>query len=493
MTSPADLRREARRLAKAVDQWHRHVRERTFQRSQQGPAQRAPRLRVRFGIQPDTLQQTVIEDRHPRKICVWGRQRGKTVTALLWIFRRAVLHPGTIHWYVAPTYKQAKRIAWDKAKAILPRGMMSRRPNESSLCLYLQNGSKIFLIGAADSDSLRGPSLTSVVLDEYGTMRMEAWTQAIQPMLVATRGHALFIGTPNALKGPHLEALWHRARSGQDPRWAWWHSPSREAVYIALEEIEAARQQLRPWEFEQEYEAQFKDISGRVWPEFKDRFADDPDEPGHLLRVPAGADQLPCPKGWDVVCGVDFGFTAPLAAVWIAVGPSQQAQVLAEYSAPRRRTSEHAVHLRAISDLYGGVDMVRFVGDPADPHWAAEFDAEGIHIEPAVNAVNAGIERVGRLLAHGYMHVGACCTGLIGDMLHYIMDPTAKVPRPRKLNDHTCDALRYACMATEPPGSFSRRAGEPEAQIDYVGDDGRFDDLEDNWDATGWPAQWEEY
>lgn len=442
-------------LAKLNDQYSADVRLCAQDFSKISLKDKTAHLRVHLGILPDDLQEQVIEDQHPRKLCVWGRQRGKTTTALFWLLNRALQNQNTINWYVAPSYKQAKRIAWDKAKNVYPRKLLTRKPNETDLCFELYNGSKIYLIGADDPDSLRGPSLTSVVMDEYGTMRESAWTQAVQPMLAATAGHAMFIGTPNALRGPHLKVLWEKAHNDPKDRehWACWHSKTAEAAHINPGAIDEAKRALRDWEFKQEYEAGFEDISGRVWPEFNDTFVDDPVTPGSLFHVQAGAAQAKLPIGWDCICGVDFGATdsSPTAFLWVGVGPSQQIKVLAEYKVARKRAAEHAIDIHRISNMYGGAECVRFVGDPSGAQMMMEYAAQRILIEPADNTSDAGIERVGRLLKHGYLHVAETCPMLRVEMANYQYDPKSVIPKVIKIEDHLCDALRYACISVNPP------------------------------------------
>lgn len=445
------------------------------------------RIEVRIGFQPDALQREVLADETPRKLCIWGRQRGKTTTAILWLNERAWQYPGTAHWYVGPTYKQAKRAAWERGiKKLIPRSSIASKPNESELRVTLVNGSQITILGADDPDSLRGPSLHSVVLDEYATMRAKAWTQAISPMLSTTRGHALFIGTPNAACGPHMAELFRHASSGRARGWRYWHASSLNAAHIDPDFIEDARRTMRDWEFRQELGAEFLEISGRVWPEFKDMSIV---EGGTTYTVGDSGVKgaTPAPRGWTVVAGVDFGWTHPTAVVWVAVGPSDQCAVVAEYSASHGRADEHAKHIKAISALYGGVHAIQFVGDPSQPHTIAEYAKEGIMIATANNAVEAGVDRVGRMLSHGYLTVASCCETLRDRMLHYIYDPKASRPRILKVADDECDALRYAIMAASPPENMS---GGDDADAPLGGWD-QDPVFEENWDLDRGPeSEW---
>jgi phage terminase large subunit len=95
----------------------------------------------------------------------------------------------------APTYKQAKRIAWKPLK-LMTRPYWASQPNETDLRIYLITGGTICLRGADSYDSLRGDGLDFLVLDEFASIAREAWPEVLRPALADRRGKALFIGTP---------------------------------------------------------------------------------------------------------------------------------------------------------------------------------------------------------------------------------------------------------------------------------------------------------
>jgi hypothetical protein len=410
-----------------------------------------PHLRVHVGIQPDHLQAEIIDGDYQRGVGCFGRQRGKTVAGLLRLLRIGLQKPGSVSWYVAPTYRAAKRIAWDKALALFPRGVIAR-VNETELTFTLINGSKICLMGAENPEDLRGQTITGgVVIDEWGTVNVKAWTVGIQPSL-APGVSVLFIGTPNAKFGPHFRDTWDTACTDRTGTWRHWHSPTADAPYDASAKIEEAKKTLQKWEYHQEYLAEFHTLSGAVWPEYNDK---DVTGGGHTFVVKPGQTQAPLPRGWACVAGMDFGATHPTAVVWIGVGPSGQVKVLAEYQAQSRRASQHAGEIRRISELYGGVEAVRFIGDPSEPQMFLEYQAEGIIMEKANNNQFAGFERVGRLLTHGYLTVGECCTELREQLLKYHYDPRSIKPKVVKERDDLVDAFRYAVMSVRAPLGLS--------------------------------------
>ena len=82
---------------------------------------------------------------------------------------------------------------------------------ETDLRLEFPWGATIAVRGADNYDSLRGEGLDFLVLDEYASMRPEAWTEVLRPALADRRGRALFIGTPQGHN--HFYELFERAKS----------------------------------------------------------------------------------------------------------------------------------------------------------------------------------------------------------------------------------------------------------------------------------------
>ena len=130
------------------------------------------------------------------RVLVAGRRFGKTFLALTELCQ-AAWGPGRAAWYVAPTYKQAKGVAW-KALKQLTRPYWAAPPRETELIIELAAGGSISLRGADNYDSLRGHGLDFLVMDEYASMDRAVWPEVLRPMLSDRQGRALFIGTPRA-------------------------------------------------------------------------------------------------------------------------------------------------------------------------------------------------------------------------------------------------------------------------------------------------------
>ena len=200
------------------------------------------------------------------RVVVAGRRFGKTYLSTLELLRVALGVDGKkVHnkncWYIAPTYKAAKEIAWDMLKGIV-RDKDVSKINESELSIRFRNGSVIALKGAEKPDNLRGRSLDFVVLDEIADMRPETWGEVIRPSLSDRQGTALFIGTPKGRN--HFYDLWTQDLDD----WASFQYTTLQGGNVPDFEIEAAKRDLDERTFKQEYEAAFVNYSGIIYYNF---------------------------------------------------------------------------------------------------------------------------------------------------------------------------------------------------------------------------------
>ena len=213
-----------------------------------------------------TKPQTKIFDDETRfRVVVAGRRFGKTFLSTAELLARALAAKDQNVWYVAPTYKAAKEIAWEMLISQIPSDYIERT-NETSLTINLLNGSSISLKGAEKPDNLRGRSLNFVVMDEFADMRKEAWFEVIRPSLSDRQGGALFIGTPKGRN--HFYDLWGKGVD-HDDGWSSHQYTTLEGGNVPSAEIESAKADLDERTFEQEYGAKFVNYSGIIYYGFK--------------------------------------------------------------------------------------------------------------------------------------------------------------------------------------------------------------------------------
>jgi hypothetical protein len=202
-----------------------------------------------------TPQWRVFQNAARFRVLAAGRRFGKTYLALTELCR-AAWGSGRVAWYIAPTYKQGKRLAWVALKK-MTRDYWSVRPNESELRIELITGGRIALCGADNYDTLRGDGLDFVVLDEYASMASQAWAEVIRPALSDRRGRALFIGTPKGFN--HFYDLFQNAASRPD--WAAFQFTTLEGGNVAPEELESAARELDERTYRQEFQATFENLA----------------------------------------------------------------------------------------------------------------------------------------------------------------------------------------------------------------------------------------
>ena len=214
-----------------------------------------------------TKPQTKIFDDSTRfRVVVAGRRFGKTFLSTAELLARALAAKNQHVWYVAPTYKAAKEIAWEMLLSQIPPEYLRAKPNESALTMKLLNGSRISLKGAEKPDNLRGRSLDFVVLDEFADMRKEAWFEVIRPSLSDKMGGALFIGTPRGRN--HFYDLYTKGVD-EDDGWHSYQYTTLQGGNVPRDEVASARADLDERTFQQEYEAQFVNYSGIIYYAFK--------------------------------------------------------------------------------------------------------------------------------------------------------------------------------------------------------------------------------
>jgi hypothetical protein len=208
--------------------------------------------------------------RHParNKVLACGRRWGKTKTGELACVEghgpRHGGHKGAIDggniWWVAPSYGIASMI-WRSLKRSLKDGWISKNENERRI--VLPGGGCISVKSADNPDSLRGDGLDGCVLDESAFMKREAWAACIRPALSDKRGWSMHLTTPRGLNW--FYDLWQDVPEREN--WERWQRPSSDNPLMTPEEMEAARREVGPYLFAQEYEAQFISPGGGFFQE----------------------------------------------------------------------------------------------------------------------------------------------------------------------------------------------------------------------------------
>lgn len=226
-------------------------------------------------------------------VIVCGRRFGKTTTLLIKLFQQACKRPG-LYGYFAPTYKQAKLIAWTILKVIVPPHYRLGRPNESELKIVLKNGAIIQLFGMDNAENLYGIKLAAGICDEYDQMKKDAVDNVLRPATSDTRGPLWYCGTPDATRG-QIKDLFNQVqldkKEGKRKDWGVWKFKSIDGGYIDADEIAAAKEELDERTYRQQYEATFETAEGKVYYAF--------DFDTHVQQSAEYDPKLPVRMFWD--------------------------------------------------------------------------------------------------------------------------------------------------------------------------------------------------
>lgn len=199
-----------------------------------------------------------------------GRRSGKTERFKRFLVKQASAYAG-MYFAAAPTHAQAKKIFWDDLKAFTLSCMHSRRPSESDLIIYLDNGSEVHVIGLDKPQRIEGIPWTGGGIDEFADIKSDAWEANILPALNTVnptmpdyRAWCWLLGVPDGLN--HYYDLCMQAETGQDPNFRVFHWKSAEI--LPPDVMDAMKRAMSAKQFKQEFEASFETATGRIYEDY---------------------------------------------------------------------------------------------------------------------------------------------------------------------------------------------------------------------------------
>jgi len=221
---------------------------------------------------------------HPIQYKVWvcpkrfiylpcGRQSGKTELAL----RRLVRFlPVKREWndprffYCAPTYQQAKKIAWHRLLALIPTNWIGSPSDISKSDLIIKTifGSELHVIGLDKPQRIEGPAWDGGVIDENSDIKPKTFDLSILPALVWRDGWCWFIGVPKrfGIGAVEYRDKFIAASKGELPDSAAFTWPSEGIVPKAF--LELCRQTMDARDYDEQFNASWLSASGGVFHAF---------------------------------------------------------------------------------------------------------------------------------------------------------------------------------------------------------------------------------
>jgi phage terminase large subunit len=374
-------------------------------------------------------------------IAVAHRRAGKTVAAIQRLILSAISsqREHVRCAYIAPTYRQAKDVAWDYLKRFAQP--IATDIHESELRVTLEGGARIRLYGAENADAMRGLYHDDVVLDEYADMAPSVWPLIVRPTLSDRQGKALFIGTPKG-RNTFFEVFEAAATS---PEWSRLSLRASDTGLLPGSELEAARRDLTAEAYAQEYECSFD--AAILGAYFAAEIADI-ERLGRVGDVPHDP-ALPTYTAWDLGIGDS-------TAIWFFQVVGKDIHVIDHYEAHGHGLPHYADVIRAKSWPMGNhyVPHDAMARDLGTGRTRVETLKACLGKYPRVlapNNVMDGINAARLTLPRCRFDAGRCRDGL-EKLRQYRADYDERTRAFRDAprhdwTSHTADAFRYLAMA----------------------------------------------
>jgi len=374
-------------------------------------------------------------------VVVAHRRFGKTVAALNHLIRDAVLNEKETprYAYIAPTYGQAKRVAWDYlVKYTTPLGGTN---NISELRVDFW-GRRIQLYGSDNPDSLRGQFFDGVIIDEVGDQNPKIWTDIIRPALTDRKGWCLFIGTPKGHN--HFKEL--RDRAEKEDGWGLLEFKASETGVVDDIELKAAKNEMGEDKYRQEFECSF---DAAVEGSYYGQILNELEDKKHMQEIPR--EELSRTfTAWDLGMGDS-------TSIWVAQLVGTEVRLI-DYYENHGVGLDHYVkwikdndYLKAEHILPHDV-RVRELGTGKSRMEMLEDSGLEVKIAPRMG-LDDGIQAVRRLLPRCWFNVPKVQIGL-NCLRNYRRDydEKRKIFFERPLHDwssHGSDSFRYLALGLD--------------------------------------------
>ena len=397
-------------------------------------------------------------NRYRWSVLVCHRRFGKTVCMINHLIRSALMSKlkNPRFAYIAPTFKQAKSIAWDYMKQFTAK-IPNTKFNETELRVDLPNGSRITLLGAENSDGLRGIYLDGCVIDEYANIDGKLFSEIIRPALSDRKGYCVFIGTPAGMNNNFYD-LYQHANGAED--WFNYKAKASDTKIVDPEELEKAKEVMGEKKYLQEFECDWiANIEGAIYGEEINKIEDK----NQIARVPYDP-TLPVSTAWDL--GV-----ADHSSIIFFQQKGTSVQII-DYHVERGHGLPHYIQMLEekpyiYKDHFAphDIDVQEFGNGKTRREIAYQL---GIRFKVVPKLpVEEGIHAVTMLLPRCWIDTDHC-KNLIDALRHYHRKYIDKnrMFRSKPVHDwssHACDAMRYLAVGLQ---EINTRQSAPQSVAD---------------------------
>ncbi len=396
-------------------------------------------------MRPHVVQQALWNCTKRFAVVPAGRGSGKTEIAKRKLVKALVCRrpwKDPRFFYGAPTHDQARMIAWDHLKALMPEDWITDI-NESDSTIRTVFGTELRVVGMDKPQRIEGIQWDGCVLDESCDLKPGVFTRNVTPMLTHRNGWCWRIGVPKRT-GPsarEYRKFFEDAIAGKEPDAAGFTWPSSDI--LSQEQLAFAQRLLPLKDYREQFDAQFQTAGGGIYYAFDEKNAR-PCSYHPELEIIVGSDFNVDPMAWalghrvgdtlewfDEIFVRDANTPEVLTMLWARYSKHKAGFFfIGDATAQSRSTSAK----RTDYDLIQGDVRFRRAGSKVDYPSKNPATADRY---ACVNAMWKNAEGKHR------MFVDPKCTRIIEDMQSCSYRPGSREPETGEDLTHMSDAVGY--------------------------------------------------
>ena len=372
------------------------------------------------------------------------RRFGKTVLCINQLIKSAMMNKNhqPRYAYIAPTYSQAKKIAWDYLKFFTEK-IPGTKYNETELRCDLLNGARITLLSSENPDSIRGIYLDGCIIDEAAQIQAALIDEVITPALSDRKGFMILVGTPAGMNNLFYD-YYQKAQSNKN--WFLYKAKASDTKIVDKEELQSALSVMGVAKYNQEFECSFiGNIKGSIYGDLiakledKKQIASIPFDPAYAVNT-----------AWDI------GYSDSTSIIFFQqIGHA--IHIIDYYENNNQAFPHYAQILKEKDYVYENhyaphdIEVTDFVTGKTRREVAYQMGIR-FRVAPKI-ALEDGIHSVKMILERCYINIDNC-SKLINALRHYHRkyndkDRIYKISVNHDWSSHGADALRTLAIGLQ--------------------------------------------
>lgn len=402
------------------------------------------KITIPYSPRPQQAQVHTSLDKYRYAVLCCHRRWGKSVMLINHLVRSAMTSKlnNPRYAYIAPTYSQAKKIAWDYLKHYT-KNIPHTKYNETELRCDFLNGARITLLSSENPDSIRGIYLDGAVIDESAQINEALIDEVLRPALSDRKGFMYLVGTPKGMNNLFYD---YYLKAQKDDSWFLFTAKASDTGLIDQEELDAALSVMGTAKYNQEFECSFiGNIKGSIYGEILEKLENEK----RIGRVPYD-------PAYAVHTAWDLGFNDATSIIFFQV-IGHQINIIDYYENNNQALPHYAQVIKekgyVIENNYGPHDLEQTDFGTGRTRRETAFQL-GLRFKVAPKlSIEDGIHAAKMLLPRCMIDVDHC-QKLINAIRHYHRKYSDKdrVFSNKPVHDwssHACDALRTMAVGME--------------------------------------------